>query len=433
MGDEVTWTITQLTDWLDALIASSVPGEIWVEGEISNLNRSSSGHVYFTLIDSTATGSSAPCLNITLFDWHRNNVNHLLRRAGGAVRMANGVRVRIRGEVKLYAARSQYQLRMTTIDPAFTLGNLAAERAALLSRLADDGLLELNKARPLAVAPCRVALITSSASAASADALHEFQIAGLGIQIGVVDTLVQGVDAPASIVVALAVALSWKPDVIALVRGGGAQTDLAAFDHEAVARAVAQSTVAVWCGIGHETDRSVVDEVAHQSFKTPTACAAAIVERVRSAVATTENGWASIQGMAHRHIERGDHALHTRSATVAIRVGAGVERADRRVAAAASTLDARAQRSIAAADARIQLAAARCATSAKDRLAAGDLRLDHHHDIVRAHDPVRALARGWTITRTVDGTLVKAADLPEGTELDTHTAAGVLRSTVTSR
>ena len=161
MADDITWTIGRLTEWLDVVIADSLGGEIWIEGEISGLQRHSSGHVYFTLIDESG-GATAATLSVTLFRWNRELVNLQLKRAGGAVRMGDGVRVRVRGEVKLYPTRSQYQLRMTAIDPSFTLGNLAAERAALLARLDSEGLLGANGLLPVPLVPIRVAVSTKS-------------------------------------------------------------------------------------------------------------------------------------------------------------------------------------------------------------------------------------------------------------------------------
>lgn len=431
MVDSVTWTITELTDWMDAVVAQGLGGEIWVEGEITNLNRSPNGHVYFTLVERVVDASTVPSLNVVLFDWHRTNVNHHLRRAGGAVRMADGVRVRIRGDVKLYAARSQYQLRMTTIDPAFTLGSLAAERAALLARLDREGLLGANGALVAPAVPLRVAIVTSLGSAAHADAIHELSAAGIGFEIAVVDSRVQGPDAPADLVRALSVAAGWGPDVIALVRGGGARTDLAAFDDESVARAIAASPVPVWCGLGHETDRSVADEVAHRSWKTPTACADAIVELVVRARDRTETTWSATATAVGRHLDRSRHLLAQRTSLVAMRSGMGAERAEQRVAASLSTLTGRSHARLLDGARAVDSGRHALGDAVDRRLGDAARTLDDRSQLIRAHDPARALARGWSITRTDQGHLVRSPlDAPAASRLVTHTAGGDVRSTV---
>ena len=243
MSDAHTWSVPEVNEWLTTTIAQAFPDDVWVEGEICNLSRSARGHVYFTLIEpGDDRRSASSSLSVTLFDWYRQKVNLALRRAGGAVRMEDGVRVRIRGHLELYAAKGQVQLRMIAIDPAFTLGDLAVQREKILAALAADGLLDANARIAVIDLPLRVGLVTSLGSAAHADFVHELDASGIGFEL--------------------------------------------------IARAIAASPIPVWTGIGHEIDRTVADEVAHTAFKTPTACAGALVERVRFASTQAERAWA---------------------------------------------------------------------------------------------------------------------------------------------
>ena len=154
-------------------------------------------------------------------------------------------------------------------------------RAALLAKLAEEDLLRANADRPMPLVPLRVGLATSDGSAAEADFLDELRRSGFAFRVLRADTRVQGSDAPRSIASAIRMLATHRLDVLALVRGGGARTDLAAFDDEAVARAIAACPVPVVTGIGHEVDTSVADEVAHTAAKTPTACAQLLVARAR--------------------------------------------------------------------------------------------------------------------------------------------------------
>ena len=231
---------------------------------------------------------------------NKGSVNLALTRAGGGVRMTDGTEVRIRGRLDWYAPRGQLQLRMTAIDPAYTLGQLELLRAQLLQRLEAEGLLRANAAHPLPLVPLRVGVVTSSGSAAEADFVDELRRSGFAFDVRRVDARVQGPDAAYDIVSGIERAVADGAEVIALVRGGGARTDLAAFDDERIARAIATCPVPVLTGIGHEVDRSVADDVAHTAHKTPTACAHALVLRVRAFVDAIDGRWLAIATLARR-------------------------------------------------------------------------------------------------------------------------------------
>lgn len=434
MTDETTWRISQLTDWLNAVISTSLGGEIWVEGEISNLQRSAAGHVYFTLVErdeSTERARSAPStLAVTLFDWHKTNVNRHLKRTGGNVRMGDGVRVRIRGSVEIYGARSQLQLKMTGIDPVFTLGSLAAERARLLAALQAEGLLEANRLLAAPALPLRLAVITSIGSAAHADALHELTSADIGFDVTVIDARVQGADAPASLIAALERAELLDPDLIVVVRGGGARTDLVAFDDEGVARAIATCPVPVWVGLGHETDRTVADEVAQRSLKTPTACAGAVIDAATEALDRLERCWDGVLDATEDALRSAAQRLSLTAARVGASTEADLRRADRALVGAAIRVSGRAATTMDDASRSLDGATARLA-AAPARAIAGQLAsLAAFEDLARAYDPATVLARGWSITRTASGELASAASLRPGDALLTTVADGIIRSTV---
>ena len=244
-----TYTVAELTRTIARAISLALPEEIWVQGEIRDLNRASSGHVYFTLMDSNSEDSPQAVLPVTLFASDKVAVNRVLQRSG-AVRMTDGVEVRIRGQVSHYAARGTVQLRMTWIDTEYTLGQLAAERDRLIKSLEKRGLLHKNRAIPLPLVPLRIGLVTSAGSAAAADFTDELDRSGYAWQLQLHDARVQGIDAVGDVVRGIATLAEQGVDAIAVVRGGGAQTDLAAFDSEEIAVAIANCAVPVlrrWC------------------------------------------------------------------------------------------------------------------------------------------------------------------------------------------
>jgi exodeoxyribonuclease VII large subunit len=405
-----TWTVGELHEAINGLLVHVFGDEVWIEGEVRNLKRSANSHVYFDLVEAGRDGdTSRPMLAVTLFSKERQEVNRHLIDQGGAVRMGDGVRVRIRGRLNIYGARSSLQLRMSWIDPAFTLGVMGQERDRVLALLSAEGLLGVNAAVPMPPVPLHIALVTSSGSAAHADALDELRRAGPGFRISVLDARTQGAEAERSIVAALRAAAVLRADVVLLVRGGGARTDLAAFDTEAVARAIAASPLPVVTGIGHEIDRTVADEVAHAAHKTPTAAAAAVAERAR----------------------RFTHDLDLLVAQLPAATRGRLVRAAAQLDASAHRAGRAASHHLVAAGRELDHLARRTAVAAPRLLDDSERRVQGLAARARAHDPSTALARGWSITRDDSGRVLRSATrvLP-GATLHTTLADGTVRSVV---
>ena len=267
---EVTFTVGELTTVVAEALRRAFPDQLWVRGEVQNLKRYPSGHTYFSLVEKgTGTGDKVRArLDCVLFRDDRPAVNRALKEVPGA-ELGNDVEVRIRGRVSVY--QGKLQLVMSAIDPVFTVGGIAANRERVLQALALDGLLDANRRVPLPLVPLRVGLVTSRGSAAFHDFVHELEASRFAFQVAVVDVRVQGAAASRRIVWALRELAARRVDVVVLARGGGSRSDLAPFDTELVARAIAAMPVPVLTGVGHEVDRSVADEVAHTACKTPTA------------------------------------------------------------------------------------------------------------------------------------------------------------------
>jgi exodeoxyribonuclease VII large subunit len=427
---EPTFSVTELSDRIGNALRAAFRDEVWVRGEIRNLNRARSGHVYFTLTDPDSDGIA--CISVMLSDRNRSPVNRSLKQAGDAVRMSDGTEVRIRGRLDWYAPQGSLQLRMTAIDPAFTLGQLEVARAQLLARLTAEGLLEANKRCPLPLVPLRVALVTSLGSAAEADFRHELERSGFAFDLVRLDVRVQGFDAPLEIPAALGRAAELGVDVVALVRGGGARTDLAAFDDERIARAIAACPVPVLTGIGHEVDRSIADEVAHRAEKTPTACAHALVLRVRAFSEALEERWAAVARCAARAVDHESAQLERRAERASRAASVGAATAGHRLDARAERVGRAARGHLRAADGGVSERSRRLVQRAPRAVAVSERELGSREARVRALDPARTLARGWSITRTADGTVVRSPDqVRPGDELVTQVEHGPVRSTVT--
>lgn len=427
-----TWSVGELHEAINGLLDHVFGGEVWVEGELRNVKRSSRQHVYFDLVDPGAPNDvNRPMLSVTLFDSDRQEVNRHIVANGDRMRMVDGVRVRIRGRLATYPVRSTLQLRMTWIDPTYTLGVMGQERDRVLAALAADGLLDRNGALALVEPPLHVGIVTSIGSAAHADALDELRRSGLGFRVTVIDARTQGVDAEMSLVRALHVAESLALDVVALVRGGGARTDLAAFDSERLARTIAALSIPVITGIGHEIDRTVADDVAHTAHKTPTAAAAALVVRSQAARDELHDTWLVVGSAAAGRILRSTQAIDRTGRAVAHATDRHLRRDLQRITNLVGRVAVAAPRCPADAGVTVRTAADSVTTAARRTLSDAARRVDVDAARARAHDPALAMARGWTITRSGDGRLIRSASqVGPGERISTVTADGELTSIV---
>lgn len=238
-------------------------GDIWIEGEISNFRPASSGHLYFTLKDADAQ------LPIVLF----RRQAMLLR-----FRPEDGLHVLVRGRVSVYEQRGQLQLVAETMEPVGT-GSLQLAFEQLKQRLKAEGLFDAGRKKPLPLFPHSVGIVTSPAGAVIRDFLNIVARRHSGLNVLLYPVSVQGDSAPAEIEAALATLnASQLVDVVVLARGGGSLEDLAAFNSERVARAIACSRLPVVSAVGHETDFTIADFAADLRAPTPSAAAELITE-----------------------------------------------------------------------------------------------------------------------------------------------------------
>ena len=435
-GQSPTLTVPELSAQIARLTAQAFPADLWVSGQIRNLSRSANGHVYFDLVEPTTAGASPSSLiAVTLLSAERVMVNNQIKRAGGAVRMEDGIEVRIQARLRWYEPRGTLQLRMHGIDPEFTIGRLKADRDRILAGLQADGLLDANAKLALTPVPLRVALITSAGSAAHADVMSELDHSGIAFSIRLFDVRTQGSGAVDQVVRALTRVThdpSGPVDVVLLVRGGGATTDLAVFDNDSIARAIATMGVPVFTGIGHEIDRAVADEVAHTAHKTPTAAAHALVQQVRGFLQRLDSAWLGITRAALATAGQATDRLQGRTQRVETAVNRAMVSESQQLRRRTERVGRAGQRAVLSQQHHVQGLVTQLTLRAQRSTMQAAQRLDSLAAQARAHDPVLAMARGWTITTDTDGRSVRSvADLAVGTVLSTHFADGTATSTVT--
>ena len=425
-GGEPTYSVGELADAINGALRRKFTDGVWVRGEIQGWSVRGP-HAYFRLVEETDDGKAA--LNVQFFAPAQARLKPLLLK--NRLRLADGLKVRIFGHLDFFAPSGQLGLKMSGIDPRFTLGELALQRDDVVRRLVAAGLYDRNKRVAVSPAPLRVGVVASTASAAWADFLHEIERSGLAFELCVVDVRVQGEWAVTEVTAGVRTLAGRSDlDVVVVIRGGGSRSELATFDHEAIATAIAKSPLPVFTGLGHEIDRAVADEVAHSALKTPTACAAALVERVQAFQLRTEVAWAAIERRTERAVTTAGTDVAELAHGIRHRVLAAVERADERLVQRARRVGIGASRVVERADTRLAVAIA-ALSRVPQRLEPEARHLDAVAQRVRLLDPAHTMARGWSITRTADGRTVRdAAWLRPGDEIVSTFANGTARSRV---
>ncbi len=254
----VTWTVSRLTQHIRTLLETDVTlQDVWVQGEISNLGRPASGHIYFTLKDAGASLRGVM--------W-KGDARRL------TLPLQDGMQIEAHGRIGVYEPQGQYQFYADIIRPVGE-GLLYQEFLRLKAMLEAEGLFEAERKKLIPELPRTIGIVTSATGAALRDMLNTLRRRLPLVEVILAPSPVQGDEAPPGIVAALVALDQLEPDVILLARGGGSIEDLWAFNDERVVRAVAASNAPVISGVGHETDFTLCDFVADLRAPTPTAAA----------------------------------------------------------------------------------------------------------------------------------------------------------------
>ena len=338
----------------------------------------------------------------------------------------------LRGTLDVYRAKGEISFILAEVDVTALLGRMAAQRAQLLRKLEAEGLLGRNASVRVPEVTMHVGLIASPGTEGYQDFLGQLTGSGFGFHISFVPVSVQGPGAPAAIARALRVLSRSDCDVIAMVRGGGARADLAAFETEVVARAVAGASKPVFTGIGHSGDQSVADILAARTCITPTECGHQIVVATRRWWATHV---AEPADLLARRVPaflgdaqaRDGRARGRLTAAARHQVRVHRERLERKAATVARTAPSR----IESREAGLRAQAARLGPMSLGHLGRQDERLHSWRRLLAAYDVERQLERGYSLTTTTEGSLVRsAAEVAEQQQILTRFADGIVRSRV---
>ena len=406
-----SFSVLQLGNFLKDGLNSLFPQDFWIEGQISNFRIvPKSGHAYFDLIDPVSEQGSQPMgkFSVALWNSQRLEIDRTLQNKSELI-LANDINVKILAHLDFWPPGGRLQLIMRDVDPQFTFGHLAQEKEKLLQILKIEGLTEKNKLHVIPSPALNVALITSVGSAAYADFCDELLNSNFSFNVFARDTRMQGEGSASDIEEGLQIVTSYQPDVIAIIRGGGSTSDLLSFDSESLARAIANSSIPIFTGIGHEIDQSIADIVAHTSYKTPTACAIGLVETVDEFIEKILEIKTNIINLSHNKLSlaQSNHVnLYSRTTTIA----------------KASLLNS---------NENLKGIKERIVLIAPSIIKRNESKLNGFEDQIRVLDPKRLLARGWSITRTQNGEIISSTkNLFNGDEIETIFENGTVKSTI---
>jgi exodeoxyribonuclease VII large subunit len=435
------WPVRALVAEIRELVEQDY-GDVWVEGEISNFRPAPSGHIYFTLKDADAQ------LPVVLF-----RRQALLLR----FRPDDGLHVLVRGKVSVYEQRGQMQLVAETMEPVGA-GSLQLAFEQLKERLKAEGLFDADRKRPLPAFPRTVGIVTSPTGAVIRDFLNIVSRRHSGLNVLLFPVAVQGEGSAAEVVAALkALNASGLIDVIVVARGGGSLEDLAAFNSERVARAIAASQLPVVSAIGHETDFTIADFVADLRAPTPSAAAELITEaQFRIAEFLASQARRLERAARYQMLQSRQRLARVHIGLAESRVSALLRRREQQLDDLAARMEdavceplRQRQRQVS------ELAAAvlrhdprRALGLARERLAAGRARIEHslermlHSRATAAHaldarlrslSPLAVLDRGYALVLDGQGVLVRStAQVAGGDRVTTRLADGAFASRVES-
>jgi len=391
---------------------------LWVEGEISNLARPASGHMYFSLKDDGAQIRAA---------FFRQ------RQRGPTIQLKDGDKVLAYGRVSIYEARGDYQLIVEQIEPAGE-GALKREYDKLRLKLAAEGLFDEDRKQPLPKLPQRIGVITSPSGAAVRDILTVLRRRFPSVPVTIYPAAVQGDAAPGELIAALADAVRRDDcDVLIMGRGGGSIEDLWAFNNEQLARAIAACPIPLVSAVGHEVDFTIADFVADVRAPTPTAAAALVVpDRAE---------WISLVNRLAKRVARlGRRTLEDRAQTLDYmlrRMAAGIRRqiasnqqdvALQRNALIQQSPAVRVERSIG----RLRNVQQRLTTAGRRSISDLKHRLQLAMRSLHSVSPLATLERGYAVVLDADSgkALTDVSTVKAGSEIRARLHSGELLATV---
>lgn len=421
---------------LNALVRKSVklclPDEYWVQAELSDVRTNYSGHCYLEFVQKDPRGNAlvAKARGMVWSNIYSMLKPYFERETGQA--FTSGIKVLVKVTVDFHELYG-YSLTVIDIDPAYTLGDMARRRKEIIRRLEEEGVLTLNKELEMPLLPQRVAVISSATAAGYGDFCNQLlnNADGLVFYPHLFAAVMQGDKVEASVIAALNAIYKevdrW--DVVVIIRGGGATSDLSGFDTYDLAANCAQFPLPIITGIGHERDDTVIDMVSHTRVKTPTAAAEFLINRMRETASDLERYITYFHQTIPERIAHSKERLEQWVARIPSRVQMRLQHERFRQERMAVRMNTAWQTRLLREEYRLKLEQ-RLATAIDARLQREHHRLQLAQSQVEAASPELLLKRGYSLTLKDGKAVTDASALHPGDVLTTRVEKGEFKSKV---
>lgn len=428
-------TLYELNSMVRDVVELGMPGSYWVEAELSEV-RERSGHCYMELVQKDLTGNStvarasARCWRST---WA--SVRPGFEQVTGEHFRA-GLKVLLQVHAQFHE-NFGFSWIVTDIDPAYTLGDMARRRQEIIRILKEEGVFDLNKELCLSLFASRIAVVSSESAAGYGDFCNQLDTNAYGFAFSVrlFPAVMQGERTEGSIISALDAINSEADDFdcVVIIRGGGAVSDLSAFDSLALAENVANFPLPVITGIGHERDESVLDMVANKRVKTPTAAAALLIENLKHTYDRIVQAQERISVSVSRRMDYERVRLERVSGRIPVLFSLVKTRQQARIDSLFARVGAAAGRIVAEERLRLDRLSVALAPTVRQRLSAENHRLELLGQRISAVDPAILLHRGYSITLHNGRAVYSPDQLSDGDVIETRLAEGNVRSVVRNK
>lgn len=426
-------TLYELNNLVRGTLETVLERDYWIQAELSEARLAANGHFYVEFVqkDERGRGLLARARGVLWSNVYRLLAPAFERETGQTLRA--GLKVRVQVTVSFHELYG-YSLVVTDIDPAYTLGDLARRRREILRQLEAEGILNDNRELPLPRLLNRVAVISSAGAAGYGDFRHQLlaNAYGLRFRTRLFPAVMQGARVEQSVLAALEDVLAERDnwDVVVIIRGGGATSDLSDFDTYLLAAACAQFPLPILVGIGHDRDETVLDRVAHTRVKTPTAAAAFLVEHQHREAEGLEQLQHRLTSAASMSLAASRQMLALMSVRLSRQFKYVCREQEYRIEKRVIRLQDVCRRRVAMALYRLKGVERHLGPAARYGLAREQYRLQMLEQQLRAADPALLLRRGYSLTLREGRPVLRAADLHPGDEIVTRLAEGEVRSIV---
>lgn len=428
-------TLYELNSMVRDVVELGMPGSYWVEAELSEV-RERSGHCYMELVQKDLTGNSTVA-RASARCWRSMwaSVRPGFEQVTGEHFRA-GLKVLLQVHAQFHE-NFGFSWIVTDIDPAYTLGDMARRRQEIIRILKEEGVFDLNKELCLSLFASRIAVVSSESAAGYGDFCNQLDTNAYGFAFSVrlFPAVMQGERTEGSIISALDAINSEADDFdcVVIIRGGGAVSDLSAFDSLALAENVANFPLPVITGIGHERDESVLDMVANKRVKTPTAAAALLIENLKHTYDRIVQAQERISVSVSRRMDYERVRLERVSGRIPVLFSLVKTRQQARIDSLFARVGAAAGRIVAEERLRLDRLSVALAPAVRQRLSAEKHRLELLGQRISAVDPAILLRRGYSITLHNGRAVYSPDQLSDGDVIETRLAEGNVRSVVRNK